>query len=93
MSSGEARGAADHGERREVEIFVEGTPFEWTKSTISYKEVVTLFDPTYPQHPQTTYAVTYKHGPADKPDGILAPGASVKVKNRMEFHVSPTGQS
>lgn len=81
------------GTPNEIVIIVEGTPHEWSKPMISYTEVVTLFDPNYPQHPEVTYSVTYKRGPADKPEGILSPGASVKVTNHMVFNVSPTGQS
>jgi hypothetical protein len=81
------------GEPRSITIIVDGTPHPWSKPSITYTEVVTLYDPTYPQHPETTYSVKYKHGPAHKPDGILSPGASVKVKNKMVFNVSPTGQS
>ena len=74
-------------------IIVEGTPHEWALPSIAYVQVVTLFDPTYPQHPETTYSVTYKRGPGHKPEGILSPGASVKVKDGMVFNVSRTGQS
>ena len=74
-------------------IIVQGTPHEWSKRRITYTEVVTLFDPQYPQHPEITYSVTYKNGPAQNPEGILAPGASVKVKDRMVFNVSSTSQS
>jgi hypothetical protein len=81
------------GEPRGITIIVEGTPHEWTKPAITYAEVVTLFDPNYPQHPEITYSVTYKRGPGHKPEGILSPGASVKVKDKMVFNVSPTGQS
>ena len=87
----------DHFESRKprgVTIIVEGTPHEWDKPTISYTEVVTLFDPTYPQHPETIYSVKYRNGPSQNPEGIMAPGgAPVKVKDRMKFNVSPTGQS
>ena len=76
-----------------ITIIVTGTPHDWFKPVISYTEVATLFDPTYPQHPDTTYSVTYKKGPNNKPEGILSPGASVKVKEGMEFNVSSTGQS
>jgi hypothetical protein len=74
-------------------IIVSGTPHEWSKPRIDYVEVVTLFDPAYPQHPDWTYSVTYKHGPSENPDGILTFGHSVKVKDRMVFHVKCTGQS
>lgn len=76
-----------------VTLIVEGTPHEWPKEEITYAEVVTLEVPAYPQHPEITYSVKYKRGHGSKPEGILAPGASVKVKERMEFSVSETGQS
>lgn len=76
-----------------VTIVVEATPHEWSKEKISYAEVVTLEVPDYPQHPEITYSVSYKKGPANKPEGILVLGASVKVKEGMEFYVSETGQS
>lgn len=80
-------------EQKTVTIIVNGTPHEWPKTEITYVEVVTLDVPDYPQHPEITYSVTYKRGHGDKPEGILAPGASVKVKEGMVFSVSPTGQS
>lgn len=80
-------------EKKAVTIIVEGSPHEWPKGEISYAEVVTLEVPTYPQHPEITYSVKYKKGQGSKPEGVLAPGASVKVKERMEFSVSETGQS
>lgn len=76
-----------------VTIVVEGTPHEWPKDDISYAEVVTLEVPDYVQHPEITYSVSYKKGHGNKPEGILAPGASVKVKEGMVFYVSETGQS
>ena len=80
-------------EKKLVTIVVEGTPHQWPKEEISYAEVVTLEVPDYPQHPEITYSVTYKKGNGNKPEGILALGASVKVKEGMVFNVSETGQS
>lgn len=80
-------------EKKLVTIYVEGTPYEWPTTEISYVEVVTLEVPDYAQHPEINYKVTYKRGHGDKPEGILSPGASVKVKDGMRFNVSPTGQS
>jgi hypothetical protein len=77
-----------------VEIIVNGTRFDWSKSDdITYSQVVTLDVPDYPQHPEITYSVKYKNGNGNKPEGTLSPGGSVKVKNEMSFSVSPTGQS
>jgi hypothetical protein len=80
-------------ERKTVTIVVEGTPHAWPKGEITYAEVVTLEVPDYAQHPEITYSVKYKRGHGDKPEGILAPGGSVKVKEGMIFSVSETGQS
>jgi hypothetical protein len=77
-----------------VTIIVEGTPHEWTKGDmITYAEVVTLEVPDYQSHPEITYSVKYKKGDNNKPEGVLVPGASVKVKDGMIFNVSETGQS
>lgn len=81
-------------DKKAVTIIVEGTPHEWPKDDeITYAQLVTLEVPDYPQHPEITYSVTYKKGHSNKPEGILSPGASVKVKEGMVFNVSPTGES
>lgn len=74
-------------------IIVNGTPHEWRKEMITYEEVVTLEVPDYSQHPEITYSVKYKNGHGNKPEGILSPGGSVKVKDGMIFSVSESGQS
>ena len=75
-------------------IIVEGTPHEWPKGEeITYAEVVALEVPDYSQHPEITYSVKYKNGPRNKPEGVLSPKASVKVREGMIFSVSETGQS
>ena len=80
-------------EKKTVTIIVEGTPHEWPKDEITYAQVVTLEVPNYAQHPEITYSVKYKRGHGNKPEGILSPGSSVKVKEGMIFSVSDTGQS
>jgi len=77
-----------------VTIIVEGTEHEWPKDDINYEQVVTLEVPTYPQQqPKLSYSVKYKRGQGNKPEGILAPNESVKVKEGMIFSVSETGES
>jgi hypothetical protein len=78
---------------KKVTIFVNSTPHEEEKNEITYNEVVTLGFPDYPQHPERTYSVTYERGHGEKPEGILSPGGSVKVKDGMRFTVKHTGQS
>ena len=74
-----------------VTIVVEGTEHEWPKDEITHPEVVELEFGEY--SPNITYSVTYRRGHGNKPEGSLAPGASVKVKDGMIFNVSETGQS
>lgn len=78
---------------KEVTIIVEGTPHQVPKGKITYAQVVTLFDPTYPQHPERTYLVKYRKGPPQKPEDVLPVGGEVEVKDGMIFNVTPTGQS
>jgi hypothetical protein len=80
-------------DKKIVDIIVEGAQHEWPKTDISYAEVVTLEVADYAQHPEITYSVKYSRGMGDKPEGILAPGDSVRVKEGMSFSVSETGQS
>ena len=80
-------------EKKTVTIIVNGTPHEWPKGKITYAQVVTLDVPDYAKHPEINYSVKYTKGHNDKTEGILAPGASVEVKEDMIFSVSPTGQS
>ncbi len=83
-----------HAKEKTVTIVIDGTPHEVPKEEdITYAEVVTLAYPDYPQHPEITYSVTYTRGHGSKPEGILAPGGSVKVKEGMSFRVDRTGQS
>lgn len=87
-----AKAAAD--KNKILTIIVDGTPHDIPKKEeITYAEVVTLAYPDYPQHPEITYSVTYTRGQGNKPEGILAPGGSVEVKEGMSFRVDRTGQS
>jgi len=80
-------------QKKMVTIIVEGAPHEWPKGEITFVEVVTLEVPNYLEHPEITYSVKYKNGHGNKPEGILPPGGSVKVKEGMIFSVSETGHS
>lgn len=83
----------EKNKKKLVTIVIDGTEHEVEKDDMTYVELVTLADPEYPQHPDTTYSVTYKRGQGNKPEGTLSPGGSVKIKEGMVFNVSRTGQS
>jgi hypothetical protein len=76
-----------------VSIIVNGTSHDVERDEITYAEVVTLGFPEFPNHPERTYSITYKRGHGNKPEGILSPGGSVKVKDQMLFYVKHTGES
>ena len=78
-------------ENKTVTIIVEATPHEWIKGEISYEEVVSLEFPNYSAN--ITYTVIYERGKGEKPEGTMTPDTSVRVKERMLFHVSETTQS
>lgn len=81
-------------EPKTVTIVVESTPHEWPKDEeISFSQVVTLEVPDYSPTSGISYSVKYTRGQGHKPEGILSPGESVKVKDGMVFSVSETGQS
>jgi len=77
-----------------VTIVVNGEDQEWPKDKdISYTDVVLFAFPDSKNHPEMTFSVKFTRGHGDKPEGILAPGQSVKVKEGMNFRVRDTGQS
>ena len=77
-----------------VTIVVEGTPHQWPKNEqISYAQIVTLEVPDYSPNSGISYSVKFTRGDGNKPEGILTPGGSVKVKEGMVFSVSETSQS
>lgn len=80
-------------EKKLVTIFVNSVEENTEKDEITYDEVVTFAFPDFPQHPERSYSVKYKRGDGQKPEGILSPGGTVKVKDQMAFDVTETGQS
>jgi hypothetical protein len=84
----------DMANDKTVTIYVEGTPHEWPKhEEVPYDQVVTWAFPDYSPTDGKNYNVKYKKGDNEKPEGQLAKGSSVKVKEGMTFSVSRTGQS
>lgn len=79
--------------KKEISIFVNGSAEQVEKEEMTYEQIVTLAFPDFPQHPERNYSVKYVRGHGNKPEGILSPGSKIKVKDEMEFTVTPTGQS
>jgi hypothetical protein len=80
-------------DKKIITIIVNGSPEQVEKEEMTYEEIVTLAFADFPQHPERNYSVKYTNGHGNKPEGILSPGGKVKVKDGMQFTVTPTGQS
>lgn len=80
-------------DKKIITIIVNGSPEQVEKEEMAYEAIVTLAFPDFPQHPERNYSVKYTNGHGNKPEGILSPGGKVKVKDGMQFTVTPTGQS
>jgi hypothetical protein len=79
-------------EEKNITISVNGQPYEFEKNyEITYEEVVKLVFPNYDTG--KVYSIIYRRGPESKPEGILPPGGSVKLKDGEVFRVSETSQS
>lgn len=86
-------GHSDDQSGKRVSIFVNGSEEKVVKEEMTYEEIVVIAFEDFSQHPERNYSVKYTRGHGNKPEGILSPGGKVKVKNGMEFTVTPTGQS
>jgi hypothetical protein len=76
----------------EFEIVVNAEPQTVPSETVTYEQVVRLAYPT-PPSPETRFTVTFRNAKEPK-QGSLAPGQSVKVKQRgTVFNVKATGKS
>jgi hypothetical protein len=81
------------GQPREITIIVNGTKKTVRKEELSFSEVVILAFENPPYGENTLFTITYRRGPANKPEGILAEGESVKIKDGMIFDVTATDKS
>ena len=60
---------------------------------ISFQQIVQLAFPDMPVGPNTSFTVSYRKGPDEKPEGTLVEGESIKVRKGMSFNVSATDKS
>ena len=81
-------------EAKTVTIIVNGRAKPWPKNTdITFEQVVALAFPNPPTGEGVQFTVQYMRGEGHKPAGTLVEGQSVKVKDGMEFDVTPTNRS
>lgn len=78
---------------RLVPIVVNTRRREVEPGDISFEELVALAFPVPPTGPQVSFTVSYRKGPALKPQGSLLPGQSVNIVKGMTFNVTATDKS
>jgi hypothetical protein len=86
---------SDHGNKdKQFTIIVNGREKTWTEKRISFDQVVKLAFDNPPTGPNIVLTATYRKGGNEhKPEGTLAQGDSVEVKDGMVFNVTATDKS
>ena len=81
------------GAVKEITIIVNARKKQVPGPKITFDQVVALAFNPVPSGPNIVITVTYRHGPHRNPEGILAQGESVWIKDEMVFHVKATDRS
>lgn len=74
-------------------IFINSREFVWNEKDIAFEDIIKLFYGSISNDPNIRYTVSYADGFPPQEDGDLASGQVIKVKNKMQFHVTHTGRS
>lgn len=74
-------------------IIVNGKQKQFEGKEISFEQVIQLAFGAISTGPNVSYAVTYKRGEGNKPEGSLVAGESVKLKEGMIFNATATDKS
>ena len=83
-----------HGHNKTITIIINGRKKEVAEKDLSYMDVVNLaYDNNPPTGPNIVFAITYRRGHGEKPEGELVEGQSIKIKEGMIFNVTPTDKS
>lgn len=80
-------------DRKTVTIVVNGREKSVPKDEVTFNELIELAFDNPPTGPQICFTITYRRGRGNKPEGNLAEGESVKVKEGMIINVSFTDKS
>lgn len=80
-------------DRKTVTIIVNGREKSVPKDELTFNELINLAFDNPNTGPQICFTITYRRGHGNKPEGNLAEGESVKVKEGMIINVSFTDKS
>jgi hypothetical protein len=78
---------------KELTIIVNARKKEVTSKELTFDQVVALAFNPVPSGPNIVITVTYRHGPHQNSEGVLAQGEHVWIKNGMVFNVKATDRS
>jgi hypothetical protein len=79
--------------KKEYSIIINARQKQWFENEISFEQVITHSFGIYQSNDSTVYTVTYSRGDDKKPNGMMVPGDSIKVKDKMVFNVTATNKS
>ncbi len=82
-----------HKEHKEITIVINGTEAVTKKEYLTFEDVIALAFDNPPAGDGVQFTMQYSRGHSDKQKGTLVEGQSVKVKEGMEFDVTPTSRS
>lgn len=77
----------------QLQIFVNGRKRTVTTSRLRFEDVVELAFPADTNDEAVTFSVTFTHAAHERPEGILAPGGSVTIKEGTRLNVTRTTRS
>lgn len=81
-------------EEKTVTIYVNGRAKVLPKNDeVSFEEIIRLAFDNPPSGDGVQFTVQYSRGSSSKPTGTLVEGQKVKIKEGMEFDVTPTNRS
>ena len=77
----------------DFKIIVNGREKIVTTEALTFDQIIELAFPGGDHGADTAYSVTYTQGHADKHQGTLVEGESIKTKDGLIFNVTKTGRS
>jgi hypothetical protein len=80
-------------QKHAITIYVNGREKTVTTKELSFDEIVALAFDNPPSGPNVYFTITYRRGHGDKPEGTLAEGETLKLKEGMIINVTPTDKS
>ncbi len=80
-------------EKKDITIVVNGREKTVSTKELSFDALVSLAFENPPTGEFICFTITYRRGQGNKPEGSLAEGETVKLKDGMIFNVSATDKS